>query len=232
MSVNMCVTPQKDRNKYVFLHIGKCAGSSVYHKLIQWSSINNLELEYSHLAHVTSIDSWDVKKFIIVLRNPIERFISAFYWRYMGTVDTDKQRFRFKGEYEILKECKTVENYVQKIKKEGVKYRDGFQSGYHIQHLPQDINWYLRPLISSNKSDSIYKVVVQENIIEDMKTHFNLNMNIKTHENKNEKYDRTLSKESQDFLKEILVKDYECIETLYKWNKITDKQYKLLINEA
>ena len=62
----------------------------------------------------------------------------------MGTVDTDKQRFRFKGEYETLKECKTVENYVQKIKKEGVKYRDGLQSGHHIQHLPQDINWYLR----------------------------------------------------------------------------------------
>lgn len=40
--------------------------------------------------------------YLVVVRNPISRTLSAFNWRYKLVVEQDAQRHRFPGEYEAL----------------------------------------------------------------------------------------------------------------------------------
>lgn len=56
------------------------------------------------------------EKYVIVLRNPIKRFISAFNWRYKLVIDDKTQTNRFIGEKEILEHYNCVNNLAEKIK--------------------------------------------------------------------------------------------------------------------
>ena len=63
-----------NRDNIHLIHIGKCAGSSIRNELIQ----KNVNFICFH-CHTVEYDK--NAKYIIVIRNPIKRFISAFNWR-------------------------------------------------------------------------------------------------------------------------------------------------------
>jgi hypothetical protein len=62
-------------NNLVVIHIGKCGGSTVVTELRS----NNINFENIHVRNV----KYEVNKtYVIIIRNPIQRFISAFNWRH------------------------------------------------------------------------------------------------------------------------------------------------------
>ena len=75
----------------VLIHIGKCGGSTVCHEL------NDKNIKYQH-AHMIEVKYEKNKNYIIVIRNPIGRFISAFNWRYKLVCDSKEQENRFINE--------------------------------------------------------------------------------------------------------------------------------------
>ena len=72
----------KSRNKEMLIHIGKCGGSSVKAELLncEWYSAAYAIAE--NVLHATRPWKFQDEKYIVTIRNPIHRFISAFYHMY------------------------------------------------------------------------------------------------------------------------------------------------------
>tara|TARA_X000000950_G_scaffold286761_1_gene396714 strand:- start:288 stop:506 length:219 start_codon:yes stop_codon:yes gene_type:complete len=68
----------------VIIHIGKCGGSTVCEEL------NSRNIKYE-IYHITEAKYKANKSYVIVINNPIKRFISAFYWRYYLVCDSKIQ---------------------------------------------------------------------------------------------------------------------------------------------
>lgn len=212
---------------YNFIHIGKCGGSTIWNVLNSRKIKLASQMTYIHLGkirhqpHVSNI---------ITLRNPIRRFISAFYWRYYLVVEEKAQQHKYKNEYEKLSELKTVEAFAQNIKQNGDSiYKGDINSGNFIHQCKQDIYWYLEDIYHRNNPKKVEKIIALENLDEDMENHFGItNIGLHIHNASGRNYDKSLTKDSYDVLRDVLDMDYKCIDKFYEWGKLTEKQYKLL----
>jgi len=207
---------------YVLIHIGKCGGSSVLEALKK--IIYNLK--YVHICKpVFEINT----KYIITIRNPIDRFISAFNWRYHNVVTTKGQKNRYKGEDQLLKHYQNVNALAEDLyTANGQIYINLKKDKYYIHHIYEDINFYLGDFLHKCKKSSIYAVILTETLDNDLNRLFGIPKNNVPHELKNNNYSKYLSELGYSNLKKWLRKDYECILKLYKMNLITEKQYDIL----
>ena len=71
---------------FTIIHIGKCGGSAVYNTLQK----HNIKYSYIHY-NFNHKKFKENHKYLIMLRNPISRFISAFNWRYKLVLIDKKQ---------------------------------------------------------------------------------------------------------------------------------------------
>jgi hypothetical protein len=78
--------------KFTLIHIGKCGGFTVETVLKN----NNYDFDSVHIQKCTFDSN---KKYVIVIRNPISRFISAFYWRYKLVIKSNLVDFLVKKMY-------------------------------------------------------------------------------------------------------------------------------------
>jgi len=211
-------------NEYVLIHIGKCAGTSV-HRIFK-------KLDYKIIyKHVQRVNFNPNKKYIIVIRNPISRFISAFNWRFHNVFTTKLQKNRFGRETKILETYKTVNELAEDIyNSDGSLKIDLSKRKNYIHHIYEDINYYIGKFLESCDPKNIYGVIVTETMNSDLKLLFNIDREkiLHEHELKNESYDKTLSDLGYSNLKKYLHKDYECIEKLYNMKLITKEQYDIL----
>lgn len=103
----------KKNEIFTFVHIGKCGGSTVRRFLkknkYKFNTIHTKKL-FNYNGDIVKIN--EVKfskdyKYLITLRNPIERFISAYKWRYYKLFIAKDQNC--KNEIKILNKYKTLE---------------------------------------------------------------------------------------------------------------------------
>ncbi|MEM8844627.1 MAG: hypothetical protein AAGB35_06235, partial [Pseudomonadota bacterium] len=94
----------------VLIHIGKCGGKSVK------NGTKNAEKNFvNHKVHLKKPVYRKDLKYIIIARGPIDRLNSAFKWRYKLVVTDGTQKDKYKGEYEILKKYKTLNNIAEAL---------------------------------------------------------------------------------------------------------------------
>lgn len=205
----------------IVIHIGKCGGSTVRSELI------NNEFKFSE-RHIRKIRFQKNKKYVIVIRNPISRFVSAFNWRYKLVVKDGNQRNRFKGEFATLKKYKTCNNLAENIyNSKGELQIDLSKKHYYIHHIKEDINFYIGDFLDKCKKENIIAVIATETLNEDMLNYFSIE--VQKHEKKNKKdSEDNLSNLATTNLKKYLIKDYRCIQKIYDMNLISEQKYKLL----
>lgn len=207
---------------YQLIHIGKCAGKSVKKEL------NKLNIKYKKI-HTKKPKYNSNHKYIILIRNPISRFISAFNWRYkLLCIEKNKKYDIYKRERETLKIYKTPNNLAENLYNNdgSVKLRISKTDNY-IQHVYEDIHFYLWDILKYLNRNNVVSVITTENYKNDMKNR--LGIGVSYFEHKNKYYNRTyLSLKGYENLKRYLYKDYICIDMLYNKKLITTKQYKLL----
>ena len=196
------------------IHIGKCGGSTVINVLKK----NKIACDEIHINEPKFNDK---HKYLIVIRNPIDRIISAFNWRYKLVVIDKKQEKRFLDEKNTLTKYKCINTFAENILNFDVKKT-------YIHHIYENIDFYLSNFLTKCKKENIIGVVTQENLEYDIQQIFKIRVN-NIHINKNNtKTDKFISDKGYDLLKQYLYKDYECIDKLFSMGCISQKQYDIL----
>lgn len=203
--------------KLVIIHIGKCAGSVVCNTLKK----NNIEFTQIHVQKAKFKKN---KKYVILLRNPVSRFISAFNWRYKLVLIDKTQKKRFYKEKNALEKYNNANNLA-----ENIENYDDDEGEEYIHHIYEDINYYLSDFLRECKSENILGVITQENLFDDFRKIFNIEIDeiVESRKN-NSSMSKDISDTGSKLLKKYLWRDYECIEKLYKMGCLTEKQYTKL----
>lgn len=214
-------------DKLTFIHIGKCGGSTVN------TTLKNNQINFN-LVHIGGcyIDKYGTngehtleriefkfqseQKYLIVIRNPVDRFVSAFYYRRHLALGLEKNRFD--GEYEFFQKFATVEELIEN----GISI---LQKQY-VHHIKEDIHFYLGNIINELSPENVVGVVCTETLNEDIERIFNIKVEL--HERKNSNRKKPIKEKDFRFLKNYLNKDYLVIEKLNNLKLLTAKQYKIL----
>ena len=119
--------------KPTFLHIGKCGGRTIRSIL----SKNNLGVEIIH-AKGKSLGG-SPKKIIIPVRDPIDRYVSAFNWR-RADVPTVKLSMEEKETFETFQ---TANQMAMALSKSG-KLKESAEKGFNnVAHVCQSVSGFL-----------------------------------------------------------------------------------------
>lgn len=190
--------------------MGKCGGTTIYKTLKE----NGVNFYYIHGLHPRP-KYQPGKKYFITIRNPVDRFVSAFYWRKRLT--HNEQRHRFAGEYEFFKKYPTIEDLI----------RDDISmlQKQYVHHINEDIDHYLGAFVDQCDPKAVLGIACTETLDRDLKAIFNID--IKNHENNN-KSKKPLTEDNRKILKNYIHKDYLVIEKLYKINLLSKEQYEIL----
>lgn len=188
------------------VHIAKCGGGTVYHELLK----HGHKFSWLHLCDASTSFNPN-NEYIITLRNPVDRFVSAFYWRKHEVEVCGSKR---EGEKEYLDECAEVEDAIDRI--------DECKKVWHIE---MDIYHDIGNLLSLVNPSKV-KVIVMETLADDMKKLFDIDVTMHKHKNVPHK---KLSSEYRQKLKDFLRMDYFCIQKLFDDGKISKDQFEILM---
>ena len=200
---------------FTFVHIGKTGGSTIK------KNLNQKSINFKH-EHCCEIKYKPNKFYIISIRNPISRFISAFNWRYY-LLRTKIQKNDY--ELKIYEKYKNV-NYLAEnlyINNElNIELDKDINKIYkkHPSHLGMDINFYIGKLLEKCSKKQILTVLKTETLNYDFNNFFNLE--IKEILKKNSNSSENISHLAYKNLKKYLKKDYDCIQKLIDFNLVDD----------
>jgi hypothetical protein len=213
-----------------FIHIGKCGGTTMHHLLNK--KLKNYKQYHCHKNYTTN------EKYIIWIRNPLSRFVSAFKFQ-KECIDFDVNKY--KGKQLTLQNCIAPERIKSKIKtgytfnedydrlitffKSPNTLAEGLSStnpvikrkatrlmNYPIEHISKGIGWYLNNgKFVKNKNSKIVFVGKLETMSDDilkLQNKLNITLDTTKHLRKNNKGDTYLSELA--------------IENLLEWYKNTD----------
>ncbi len=220
--LNLIQKTNKPLNHFDFIHIGKCGGTTLL------KEFKKNKISFRHI-HINKFQYNPKSSYLIVIRNPIKRFVSAFYWRYYKVVDSKEQEFSFKGEKGLLLKYKTINNYAENIyNEEGKLNNDFILPRKYIRHIVEDIHFYLGDFLNKVNPKNIKAVLLTENLKNDVYKYFHFECSSNENDMNSKNYDKFLSEKAYNNLKKFLAKDYKCIDKLYKLKLINDDQYKIL----
>ena len=204
-------------NTIIYVHIGKCGGESLW-KAIQQSE--RIQKRFSNIRriHVAKPPILKNANYLIVVRNPIARALSAFNWRYKLVVSDEVQKTRFKGEHQILIKYGTLNSLAERLYTDGITNEEVARDFRSIHHLKEDIGFYLTELLKRISSEQIYAVMATEALDQDIKATLGITNVGRIHQNSssNNDVEEQLSKIAQANLRNFLVADYRAIEKLMK----------------
>ena len=221
----------KDNAKtLVYVHIGKCGGVSLYNA-IQNSAIVKDVFKSVHKIHIQKPPILKNASYAIVVRNPIKRAISAFNWRYKLVVTDETQKYRFKGEHEILKKYGTLNALGEKLFIDGVLNYAVANEFQKIHHLKENISFYLKPLLDEISSTQMFAVFANETLDEDIANILGVKNDIYIHQNSNHVSDdkKFLSEKAYRNLKAYLADDYSYLSKLLSMSTTFSASKDLLL---
>jgi hypothetical protein len=234
---------------YCFIHVGKCGGTSIRVALKSkyptgFASVNDYEMsnyagpvniEWYH-CHKPRVD--DKLSYYICLRNPIDRFVSAFNWIYYRVITPTYEPRLHKG---YVKRNPTVEDfalYDNDVNKMAEQMYDedgtlnekinGIIMGplceetgnFRGNQLSWNVTYYLEELLKSETK--FVSVIAFPTLNEDVKHHFGVELD---HCKKRQVGNTILSKTGYRNLRRYLDSDFRCIEDLYQKGCMTEKQF-------
>ncbi len=187
--------------EFVFVHLGKTGGSSII------DSLKKHGFHKFEVIHVQKVKYNPNKKYVLLLRDPIARFISAFNWRYFLLID-DKQKKSWdkntkpasKNELQLLLKYKTPNALAEDI----VNFN--YNKDY-IHHINEGYEFYFNDFILNFDKKSILGIMKTESLQEDFSCLFGISAKL-SNEKQNSSYCKSLSELGRQNLIAFLKKDY------------------------
>lgn len=230
---------------YIVIHVGKCSGSAVNQSMTN-DKINYYEIHHANIYDpepiipdnlIKGIDNY---QFIFTIRHPIDRFISAFNYKYTHGIIL-KMDDHFEGEIEGFEYFKTIQNLAENLyNDDGSENLRAINFCSSCDHIIYGLHHYFN---NFNETYNI-RVIRHEYLKEDYKNIFNLDLSCDTHhlqanfisayngDNKLLKGNEIkITKKMYNNLKRFLKKDMDMIERLEKYNLITKEYKEFCLNE-
>ena len=214
------------------VHIGKCGGSTVRLAISQ-SVFLAAKFDKVEFTHISQVKYSQHQKYLIVIRNPVDRAISAFNWRYHLVVETEQQKERFEGEWHILKKYSTLNAISERlytIDSDSLN-QDVSREFKVIHHLREDISFYLSDMLDQLRPSQVYVIIKQHSIASDCNSLLGPNVNIqheKRHGDNVPPLKKELSELARRNLRRYLHKDFVCILKLYNLGLMSWNDFELL----
>ena len=222
-------TPDKTTS-LVFVHIGKSGGESL------WQAINDSEIVRSRFDHLERVHVRQPRilknaQYLIVVRNPISRTVSAFNWRYRLVVEDSAKRLHVPGEYEILVKYGTLNALAEALFSNDTLDQHVASDFRKIHHLREDISFYLADLLSNISAEQIFGVMTTEHLNSCIADVLGVQDIKKTHENKSATKPKNLelSDTATRNLRRFLDPDYVVLDRLLRLKPIPENQRNALL---
>ncbi len=218
------------KHTLVYIHIGKCGGTSL-NSAVQRSRILRNEFRYITRVHIEKPTYIPDARYLIVLRNPVSRALSAFNWRYRLVVEDALQDSRFEGESDVLRKYETLNTLAENLYV-GEELNEEVAGEFRlIHHLKEDISFYLSVLLEQVDAEQIFAVLAQENLDGDIETHLGVINESRIHSNRPETDSEKLqlSNLARSNLKRFLKRDYDAIRRLDEMHPIGSERLELLL---
>ena len=186
------------------------------------------------ISHISGVPIDSNCDYLICLRNPISRAISAYEWRKKLVVSDPlpNQATRFRGERDVLKAYATFSDLTSKLYKDDASLNQLVARDFQlVHHLRECISFYLKPLLPVLKYSNIYGVICQENLSADCENLLGVSPNGLA-ERKNylrQESPATLGQQAVANLKRFLHDDYACITSLWCKGILRDHQFNSLM---
>lgn len=221
-----------NKNILLFIHIGKCGGGTLDTALatspVVQKKFSRVRRVHTRKPPIRKHSKYPNHYYAIIVRDPIKRAISAFNWRYHIVVQTKRKPSAFPNEYEILKKYGNLNALCEQLYENGVLNRSVADEFENIQHLRENIAFYLKPLLDEIHPSQLFGVFATETLNEDI---YNiLGVKNEKHGKKNPVADdqKFLSREAYLNLERYLSDDYlylSKLRTMYDTPSSKNKNY-------
>lgn len=168
---------------------------------------------------------------MFVVRNPIQRALSAFNWRNTLVVETGHQRDRFPGEFEILRKYGTLNNLAERLYTDGGENRDVISAFRSIHHLKESISFYLDSLLEHLTPRHVFAVLTTEFLDEEIPSILKVDdyESVHRHRQTRSTEQLQLSELATKNLARVLTPDYNAIRRLLALHEIPEPQQAALL---
>lgn len=204
--------------KYI-IHIGKCGGGSLMEEL---KKINK-KIKKCHHKKPEIKNKFN---YIILIRDPINRFISAFNWKKFVCSTRKKDSNEIKG----YKYWKNINNLAENLYDKNDNINEmALKLIKSSNHLHLDINYYLKeilPFCNRNNCD----VIRFEHYNDDINNIFNIEIKSQKHVYDKKESSKYVSDKGIKNLKRFLEKDYNCFHKLKEKNIINEEYYHNILS--
>lgn len=223
---------------FYFIHVGKCGGTSIRTALsskeLLKHTVEPVNITWCHCRKPELIDTLP---YYVCLRNPIDRFVSAFNWIYYRVITPTYEptlHKRYVTRNPSVEDFAFYDNDVNKMA-EQLYDNDGAlnEKAHNITmargrdklgkfggQMSWDITFYLEELLKSEIK--ITGVIAFPTLEEDAKHHFGIELGCFK---KNQLGNKTLSKLGYKNLRRYLDNDFKCIKAIYDQGGMTEKQF-------
>lgn len=219
-----------DEKTLIYIHIGKCGGASLGKAINESATLGD---KYNKIVkiHINKPKVCNRAHYLIVIRNPIQRVISAFNWRYYLVVEDGAQRNRFLGEQEALEKYKTLNNLAEALYVDNNLCNQAAGNFEKIHHLHERIGYYLTDLLVSVNPNQIRFVLSQETLDSDIYDILCVKNShtVHKHSDRVDEDRKLLTTKAYANLKYYLKEDYQALEQLLSICKTTNASKEVLL---
>lgn len=206
-----------DKKTLEFIHIGKCGGKTVKNE-VRNSSLLDQKYASIKFIHIKKPVYSSESDYLFVVRNPIERAVSAFNWRYKLVVQDQmpRQKDRFEGEAEVLVKYGSLNLLAEALYfQDGSECKEAHLEFEKIHHLHERTSFYLEDIVDRLRPSQIYGVIKQYSLSDDCGRLLGSEVVEHLHDNSSkaskDSSRHVLSELARANLRRFLANDYACL---------------------
>lgn len=213
-----------------YIHIGKCGGATV-NQAIDASPLVARRFDKVAVSHVARPVYKARNQYLFVVRNPIDRAISAFNWRHRLVHEEARPDHRFPGEAEVLRKYGSLDALATALYEGDALVAHAARDFRSIHHLREDMAFYLDPARDVIRAEQVFAVLCQEFLDDDIETHLGVKTPGRVHDNRSTtpRAKTALSEVARRNLAQFLAADFAALEWLMKLFPIDDARREALL---